>query len=125
MVAVVKLKESKGQKTLESTLKTGESEFNCIYSQYTDRNLLDSIDFLQAVETLKIHFTEDDLEPAILKRLRKLRTQKSLAIILAKRNSDIEQLTKMEQILIEGLIKMEVNPCSENYVIDFYISLVE
>jgi len=54
-----------------------------------------------------------------------LRTQKSLAIILAKRNSDIEQLTKMEQILIEGLIKMEVNPCSENYVIDFYISLVE
>lgn len=125
MVAVVKLKESKGQKTLESTLKTGESEFNCIYSQYTDRNLLDSIDFLQAVETLKIHFTEDDLEPAILKRLRKARTQKSLAIILAKRNSDIEQLTKMEQILIEGLIKMEVNPCSENYVIDFYISLVE
>lgn len=125
MVAVVKLKESKGQKTLESTLKTGESEFNCIYSQYTDRNLLDSIDFLQAVETLKINFTEDDLEPAILKRLRKARTQKSLAIILAKRNSDIEQLTKMEQILIEGLIKMEVNPCSENYVIDFYISLVE
>jgi len=125
VVAVVKLKESKGQKTLESTLKTGESEFNCIYSQYTDRNLLDSIDFLQAVETLKINFTEDDLEPAILKRLRKARTQKSLAIILAKRNSDIEQLTKMEQILIEGLIKMEVNPCSENYVIDFYISLVE
>ena len=125
VVAVVKLKESKGQKALEGTLKNGVSEFSCTYTQYTERNLLDSIDFLQAIENLKVNFTEDDLEPSILKRLKKTKTQNSLAMIISKKNADIEQLTKMEQILIEGLIKMEANPATENYIIDFYIALAE
>lgn len=86
--------------------------------------MLDCIDFLQAIENLKVNFTEDDIDMAILKRLRKPRTQKSLAMILSKKNIDIEQLVKMEQFLIEGLIKLEFNPSTENYIIDFYIALV-
>jgi len=64
------------------------------------------------------------LDLAFLKRLKKNRTQVSLAIIIAKKNADVESLGRVEQLLIEGLIKMEFHP-NEEYVMGFYIHLVE
>jgi hypothetical protein len=60
----------------------------------------------------------------ILKRLKKPRTQQSLATILARKNVEIEQFLKMEQFLIEGLIKQEITP-SDDYIMNFYVQLVE
>jgi hypothetical protein len=58
-----------------------------------------------------------------MKRLRKNRTQASLAIIIAKKNADGESLGRVEQLLVEGLIKMEFYPTDE-YVMGFYLHLV-
>jgi hypothetical protein len=42
---------------------------------------------LQAIEGLKVNFSEEDLDLAFLKRLKKTKTQQSLAIIIARKNS--------------------------------------
>jgi len=47
---------------------------------------LDQTDFLQAIEGLKVNFNEEDIDLAFLKRLKKNRTQQSLATIIAKKN---------------------------------------
>ena len=59
-----------------------------------------------------------------LKRIKKSKTQQSLAVIIARRNSELVQLPKMEELLIEGLIKTEISPYEE-HIIWFYIHLVE
>ena len=47
---------------------------------------MDSIDYLQAIETLKVSISEEDIDISLLKRLKRIKTQQSLAIILAKRS---------------------------------------
>ena len=89
MLAVVKGKEAKGQKALEGCIKRGETDFGVPPCHYTERNQLDSIDFLQAVETLKVNISEEDLDLSLLKRLKKVRSQQSLALILARRATDL------------------------------------
>ena len=92
--------------------------------QYAQRNKLDSIDFLQAIENFKANFTEEDIDSLFLKRLKLSKTQESVGKIIAKRYSDIEMPTKLETFLIEGLLKMELQP-SESYMFEVYIHILE
>lgn len=64
------------------------------------------------------------MDLAFLKRVRKSRTQQSLATIIVKKNADLESLGRVEQLLIDGLIKIEFHP-TEEYIMGFYLHLVE
>jgi hypothetical protein len=86
--------------------------------------LLDSIDFLQAIEGLKCSLTEEDIDNSFLKRIKRSRTQISLAIIIARRGLDPEGLVKIEQFLLENLTKLELLP-QEDHIYWFYIYLAE
>ena len=124
VVAVVKKKEAKGQKSLEGSLKRNETDFGFPMCQYAERNKLDAIDFLQAIETFKANFTEEDIDSLFLKRLKLSRTQQSVGMIIAKKYSDMEMPTKLEQFLIEGLLKMELQP-SDSYIFEVFIHVLE
>lgn len=47
---------------------------------------MDQIDFLQAIEGLKVNLNEEELDLIFLKRLKRPRTQQALATILARKN---------------------------------------
>jgi len=60
---------------------------------FYERQLFDQIDLLQAIESFKINFNLEDLD-LLLKRVKKSRTQLSLAIIMARRCTDMDMFAK-------------------------------
>lgn len=61
--------------------------------------MLDPIDQLQAIDSLKVNFNIEDLEN-LVKRARKSKTQQSLAIIVSRRYNDAEGFAKIEPLLV-------------------------
>jgi hypothetical protein len=62
---------------------------------FLERNFIDPIDFLQAIDSLKLNFVFEDFE-LLSKRAKKSKTQQSLAIIFVKKFIDYEKFDKIE-----------------------------
>ena len=68
--------------------------------------------------------TEEDVDFFLLKRAKKVRTQRSLAMIIARRGLEPEGFKNIVPYLFEHLSKIELIP-QEDYIFWFYIFLAE